>query len=80
MSTSFLGGDVAKGRTTTPPPLPLTGPCAPSRWTQVPAVETSGGTQSLCLCFTRCPAADTYLEIQSARLQSKHQGGHDANK
>lgn len=79
MSTSFLGGWRCQRQNHRPPSLP-TGSCAPSHWTQVPAVETSGCTQSLCLCFTRCPAADTYLEIRSARLQSKHQGGHDVNK
>lgn len=55
------------------PSLP-TGSWAPSCWTSVHAFETSVFTQSLCLWFTQCPAADTYLEISKCKTAIKVSG------
>lgn len=47
---------------------------APSHGTSFCAFETSIFTQSLCLWFTRCPAADTYLEISKCKPAIKVSG------
>lgn len=55
------------------PSLP-TGFGAPSHWTSCCAFETPIFTQSLCLWFTQCPAADTYLEISKCKTAIKVSG------